>query len=290
MKPYTYFIKSKITGEFYYGVKYSKDANPEMFWKNYFTSSNTVKNLVERDGKDSFEFQIRKIFETREQALNWEQNVIRKIRNWNGCLNISLGGDAIKSHKNRSIIGEDGLTSYQRAGKKLSQNLKNNPEMVSNRIKKAQETLSIIGEDGLSGHQRRGLKISGENNPSKKPENKKKISDGNKKWRDENPILVKENQEKSNIAMLEIGEDGLNCRQRHSEFMKENNPASDTIWVNNGEKNLRVKSSEIPVGYNIGRKSFKHKTKMELVVCPHCNKEGRGGNMKRYHFNNCKLS
>ena len=26
-----------------------------------------------------------------------------------------------------------------------------------------------------------------------------------------------------------------------------------------------------------------------LKTCPHCNKEGSGGNMTRYHFNNCRL-
>jgi group I intron endonuclease len=26
----------------------------------------------------------------------------------------------------------------------------------------------------------------------------------------------------------------------------------------------------------------------EIVECPHCNKKGGGGNMKRYHFDNCK--
>ena len=29
---------------------------------------------------------------------------------------------------------------------------------------------------------------------------------------------------------------------------------------------------------------FKH----DKVICPHCGKKGGGGNMKRYHFNNCK--
>jgi hypothetical protein len=30
--------------------------------------------------------------------------------------------------------------------------------------------------------------------------------------------------------------------------------------------------------------------KYKESVCPHCNKIGRGGNMKRYHFENCKLN
>jgi Putative endonuclease segE, GIY-YIG domain/NUMOD3 motif len=33
-----------------------------------------------------------------------------------------------------------------------------------------------------------------------------------------------------------------------------------------------------------------HKGKQKIEsTCPHCNKTGRGGNMKRYHFDNCKL-
>jgi hypothetical protein len=33
-----------------------------------------------------------------------------------------------------------------------------------------------------------------------------------------------------------------------------------------------------------------HKGKQKITLtCPHCNKVGRGGNMKRYHFDNCKF-
>jgi dihydrofolate reductase len=31
------------------------------------------------------------------------------------------------------------------------------------------------------------------------------------------------------------------------------------------------------------------KGKREIVICPHCNKSGGGGNMRRYHFDKCKL-
>jgi len=36
--------------------------------------------------------------------------------------------------------------------------------------------------------------------------------------------------------------------------------------------------------------STKTGMKYKESVCPHCNKKGGGGNMKRYHFNNCKLN
>lgn len=38
----------------------------------------------------------------------------------------------------------------------------------------------------------------------------------------------------------------------------------------------------ISINTNLG---YKHKIK----ICPHCGKEGSGGNMTRYHFDNCEL-
>lgn len=43
------------------------------------------------------------------------------------------------------------------------------------------------------------------------------------------------------------------------------------------------------------RKAFSEKRKggimiRQVYVCPHCNKSGKGPNMKRYHFDNCKLT
>jgi len=75
--------------------------------------------------------------------------------------------------------------------------------------------------------------------------------------------------------------------KRHSKWMLENNPTRETIWVNNGIKNLRVKSDNIPEGFEKGRMPG-FTLERKLHVCPHCDKEGYGPNMKRYHFDNCK--
>ena len=52
---YTYLIEFKPTGQLYFGSKYGKNANPDTFWKDYFTSSNAVKDLIKEHGVDSFE-------------------------------------------------------------------------------------------------------------------------------------------------------------------------------------------------------------------------------------------
>ena len=66
-----------------------------------------------------------------------------------------------------------------------------------------------------------------------------------------------------------------------------------TKWTN-GTKNITLKKGlSPPEGYYRGItilnsykpiKSYKHK----IIKCPFCGTEGDGGNMTRYHFNNCK--
>lgn len=45
-------------------------------------------------------------------------------------------------------------------------------------------------------------------------------------------------------------------------------------------------TEEHRLNISLGGKGKKHK--MTLVICPHCQKEGKGGNMTRYHFEKCK--
>jgi len=69
--------------------------------------------------------------------------------------------------------------------------------------------------------------------------------------------------------------------------MKENNPTANTIWVNNGCQNLRVVEDAIPEGFIKGRLKFI--IKRTERTCPYCDFTGKGPNMTRYHFENCKL-
>ena len=59
---YTYFIKNKITEEFYFGSRYRNiilNRTPEEdFWVYYFTSSKCIKADINLFGVDSFEFEI----------------------------------------------------------------------------------------------------------------------------------------------------------------------------------------------------------------------------------------
>jgi len=51
-------------------------------------------------------------------------------------------------------------------------------------------------------------------------------------------------------------------------------------------KKLKYKNK---VHHSKGKEAWNKGKKMETIICPHCKKEGDKGNMKRWHFDNCKL-
>lgn len=87
--PFTYRVKCVPENKYYYGVKYSKkDANPSVLWTTYFTSSKQVAALIEKYGKDAFEYEIRRTFDTVEQAMLWEAKVNKRVSKWDNYLNV----------------------------------------------------------------------------------------------------------------------------------------------------------------------------------------------------------
>lgn len=124
MKPFAYLLKSKIDGRRYYGIRYSKDSDPDQLWESYFTSSPIVESYIAKYGKDSFEVEVRKVFETAEQALNWEHRILTRINaavrpEW---LNMSNGYRCWGARK------ELGYTVSESTKKKMSTYAKNRTE------------------------------------------------------------------------------------------------------------------------------------------------------------------
>lgn len=79
MIPYTYYIFHRPTRQHYYGVKFAQDADPDLFWKTYFTSSNAVKALIEEYGEKSFDVSIRRTFNNAKEAILWEAKFLNRI-------------------------------------------------------------------------------------------------------------------------------------------------------------------------------------------------------------------
>lgn len=80
MIPYTYLIVNTITGQRYYGARWSKDCTPNDLWVTYFTSSKHVKSMIKMYGRDSFEVQVRKTFDDVISCQRWEQKVLRRLK------------------------------------------------------------------------------------------------------------------------------------------------------------------------------------------------------------------
>ena len=79
MKPYTYYIHWSTINKSYYGVKFGKDANPDTFWKDYFTSSKYVKHYRAKYGEPDV-IKVRKIFTEAVDACKWEAKVLTRLK------------------------------------------------------------------------------------------------------------------------------------------------------------------------------------------------------------------
>ena len=83
----------------------------------------------------------------------------------------------------------------------------------------------------------------------------------------------------------------ITTEEYNENLEKYTHPAKNLIWYNNNVSNKRIKLGEtIPDGYIKGRlKTDISREKRETLTCLVCNMTGGAGNMKRYHFDNCKL-
>jgi hypothetical protein len=85
IKPYTYLVKFKLTGKVYYGsrcqnfTKFNRSPDDD-FWHRYTTSSENINKLIEEHGKDAFEYEIRRTFDTVEEMAEWETRVLTRCK------------------------------------------------------------------------------------------------------------------------------------------------------------------------------------------------------------------
>jgi len=78
--PYFYIIQDKRNGMYYAGAKWVQ-ANPNNFMKlgGYLTSSETIKSLIEQYGLSAFAVRKIRVFDTAEQAQDYETRFLRKV-------------------------------------------------------------------------------------------------------------------------------------------------------------------------------------------------------------------
>jgi hypothetical protein len=146
-------------------VRYANGCSPTDLWTTYFTSSKYVNELINTYGKDSFIYEIRKLFNNKQKARLWEHKVLKRISAvsrsdfLNKTDNISICPSACKSmlgkhqsDKQKMIVFEIGKANLGRKAsdvtkKKISKALLNNKyrfgkkDSVESRLKKSKAKL-----------------------------------------------------------------------------------------------------------------------------------------------------
>ena len=185
MKPYTYLIKHRPTGKVYYGFRAANKVDPmDDLWKIYFTSSQYVQQLIEETGIDSFDVEIRKIFDTKEQASNWETRVLSKcnVLKDSRWLNQNIAGYIVPTETSKQKISEfhKGKLKSESHKEKIRQALKGKPKQsLAYQTDEYRELMSKLKSGSKNG--RYGKEVSAETrskigkaNRGKVPSNKGK--------------------------------------------------------------------------------------------------------------------
>jgi hypothetical protein len=100
--PYTYKLIFKPTGQYYYGVRYAKNCNPNDLWDKYFTSSKHIHKLIKEYGLNSFIIKITKTFTNKVDAIDYEYSILNRVKANKNC-------KFINKTNNKALFGNEGL-------------------------------------------------------------------------------------------------------------------------------------------------------------------------------------
>jgi hypothetical protein len=160
---YTYYLYHVPTGKKYYGYRYANRCEPKQdLWNEYFSSSDLVEALIKDHGKESFTAEVRKVFDRYEEAHDYEQRFLRRVKavekdDW---LNQAyMSGPHFRrdvSGENNPMFGRTGQTApaFGRTGDKHPMFGKINPMQDKKHRKESLELIRLNHAD-----------VSGENNP-----------------------------------------------------------------------------------------------------------------------------
>jgi hypothetical protein len=207
MKPYTYLIKHRPTGKVYYGFRCANKTEPhEDLWKQYFTSSSKIQQLIEETGVDSFDIEIRQVFESKEQAVLWETKVLRrcKVLEDDRWINQNIAGYIVPTEESRKKISDyhkDKPKSDEHK-QKLSASQKGKPK--NSQVYKSLEYRELMSKlKSGKGNGRFGLEVSEETRKKISKAKKGKQTAHNKglPMSEEQKAILRETKERNKVVL-----------------------------------------------------------------------------------------
>lgn len=208
---YTYLLYWSSHQRYYYGVRYANNAHPSDLFVTYFTSSKHVKTFISEHGRPDI-IQVRKTFSTKDAAREWETRVLNRM-------DVLHDPRALNKTNNRAFRSESRTPEHQA---KLNAALKGRKSPFKGKTHTDEKRAQISAS-------RKGQKTSRVYAPLSE-ETKKKLSDS-KKGKVGNRSYYTEEYKKTNSK-----------RSYESGF---NKVTSDTIWINNGFDNKRIKPEQL---------------------------------------------
>lgn len=311
MKPYTYLIKHRPTNRVYYGMRAANKVEPEQdLWQHYFTSSPKVQQLIEETGRESFDVEIRKVFETKEQAVAWETRVLRrcKVLQNDRWINQNVAGYIVPTEESRKKISDfhKGKAKSDEHKKNLSESQKGKPKINSkNQTPEYRALMSSLmkGENnpryGTNVLETTKRKI-GEANKGKIPINKGVPMSEEQKakiraTKSNNPTKLTDEQ-KAKIAANRLGKKHskeTKAKMSAAHKGKPKGPMSDEEKLKRSLGNLG-KSKPKGMGARLSATvaaqlaAGTHYTQQPKLTCPHCGTQASKARYNGYHGEKCK--
>ena len=123
---YFYKITNKITGQFYYGIHSTSNLND-----GYMGSGARIKRMYKKYGRLNYYKEILRFFDTREEASDYEHQIVNEELLKNKlCLNLAIGGDI----QEREIGSTKGLVTVRNKDGECFDVSKDDPRYISGEL------------------------------------------------------------------------------------------------------------------------------------------------------------
>tara|TARA_Y100001938_G_scaffold131676_1_gene189067 strand:- start:1629 stop:2450 length:822 start_codon:yes stop_codon:yes gene_type:complete len=271
---YIYKITNLVNGKVYIGLKTSSVEDSI----DYYGSGKLIKYAIKKYGKDRFKKDIL------ERDINDYEYLCEREIYWIGYYNSINGGYNLTE-------GGGGILGYRHTEETKEKLAKSQRGKIVSEETRQKRSEAMKGKNDW---------CSGEDNPfyGKKhtEESRRKMSEFKKnnpipQWhRDKitNSLKGRKHSEESKKKMSEAQKGRVfseESKRRMSESSKGIKHSEETKKKISKAMKGRLDSEETRLKKSLAVTGRVY----DKVTCPHCGKVGGGGNMSRYHFDNCKF-